>query len=174
MKASIVVWPEDVLKQASQPINGVVDERVQKLIRTMVATLGACQTGIGLSAIQIGDPTRIFLIKQERGYMVIADPSYEGIDEKVVKMEGCLSFPGYYTRVPRFSKIKANYTLINPADFTVKNVVEQTMDGMNAHVFQHESEHLDGHVMLEYASTNEARKITNKLKKWKMKGWIYP
>ena len=124
-KASILVWPDDTLKQISQPINGVVDERVQHLVKTMISTLVAAQNGVGLSAIQIGVPLRVFIIKTMKGFMVVADPSYVGVPDTLEKekMEGCLSFPGnIYIKADRFGKIQAKYTKIDPALFKVTQV----------------------------------------------------
>ncbi|TXL16398.1 hypothetical protein BMR04_10090 [Methylococcaceae bacterium HT3] len=80
---------------------------------------------------------------------LMINPSFEPLSETQEKdWEGCLSIPGIRAKVPRYTQIKVSYT------DTLGKLVEQTLDGFVARVFQHEYDHLDGLVYLDRVENN--------------------
>ena len=95
--------------------------------------------GVGLSAIQIGIPLRLIVADVGEGREVYLNPKVERIGgTKKVVSEGCLSFPGVYEQVSRYTKITISYTDIDGNKKTLN------ASGLRAHMLQHEIEHLDG------------------------------
>jgi peptide deformylase len=135
-------------------------EAFQGLLRVMKATLKG--NGVGLAAPQVGVPLRVFVMEdleewvekdklkndKERvplPFTVVINPTWMKIsDEERTFFEGCLSIPGLQGSVPRFRSIRARW--ISP----MGEVVEQELHGWQARIFQHESDHLEGKLYLEY------------------------
>jgi peptide deformylase len=97
--------------------------------------------GIGLSAIQIGCPLRIFVMNVN-GEKTCINPSWQPLSKKMISMsEGCLSFPKEHCIVSRPDMIDVEYYDI------VGNKVKETLTGLEARCFIHECDHLDGITM---------------------------
>lgn len=95
--------------------------------------------GVGLSAIQIGIPERIIVADVGLGREIFINPVVERIGGiKKIMDEGCLSFPGIYEKVERFTKITISYKDIDGNTKTLNT------GGIRAQMLQHEIEHLDG------------------------------
>lgn len=94
--------------------------------------------GLGLSAVQVGIPTRVFCMAT-RPDVTMFNPSIVDVgDERVELDEGCLSYPGLVMSVSRPKVIKIRFTLKDGDVRTMK------LSGMTARIFQHEMDHLDG------------------------------
>jgi len=111
----------------------------------------------GLSAIQVGIPLRIFVIRNPGGNdKIYINPSYtpvfkkNGVSKKISDTESCLSFPDIFCLVERYKKLYINgYQLLNNEIVRIKK--ETIIDGFEAIVFQHEYDHLEGITILQKA-----------------------
>lgn len=123
------------------------------IVRDMLETLYSSPTGVGLAANQVGLLLKLCVIDVKRDGkdpLVLINPKYEGIGEKIESTEVCLSFPDSIITTKRYSKIKASYVNVSG------NIVENEYSGFKATVFQHEIDHLNG---ITHASTNDLIKI---------------
>ena len=166
----VIQYPDDTLRLACEPVVEGQSE-IQDTIRHLLATLNN-SSGIGLAAIQLGFKHRIFVMDPEKtgNAIVVANPRIVlGYDLKD-KIEGCLSFPGIFERVPRYEKIDATFDVIDPV--TMKFVsAKDTLTGVNAHVFQHETEHLSGYLLIDHLLPHLQTRIKRKMEKRRSRGW---
>lgn len=125
----------------------------EKMINTMVQNFG-----IGLAAPQVGDEVRHFVMRHStKGQIGIYNPEILEFSEETVTMEeGCLSFPALFMHLTRPKVIKVKYQ-----DANKKEVVE-TLDHWDSRVFQHEYDHLEGKLFLEYASDFKIQRAIKK------------
>jgi len=159
----IITAPDARLKQVSMPVEGV-DDGLRALMDDMLETMYAAP-GIGLAAIQIGEPKRVIVIdlagaddEPAPQYFVnpeILDPS----EETAVYEEGCLSVPEYYEEIERSARCRVKYLDYNGAP--------QTLDaeGLLATCIQHEIDHLEGVLFIDHLSRLKREFILRKLKK---------
>jgi peptide deformylase len=142
-----------VLRQKAKHLGKeeILSDEIQILIKNMQHTLLNRNYGIGIAAPQVGKSvamsvielratrTRPKLPKKEWISMVIINPEViMTYDKPVEQWEGCLSFDNAFAKVPRYKKIRVRYQ-----DEKAK-VHEKDLDGLLAHVFQHETDHLNG------------------------------
>lgn len=159
----ILTVPDPRLKEVSQPVEQV-DDALRALMDDMLETMYEAD-GIGLAAIQIGVPKRVIVMdlsgpeeKAEPKFFVnpvLSDPS----DDKKPYEEGCLSVPGYYETVDRPATIRLNYL-----DYD-GNAVEEIAEGMFATCIQHEMDHLEGVLFIDYLSRLKRDRAVQKVKK---------
>lgn len=145
------------LRELATPVD-IIDEKILEIIDNMVETMHESK-GVGLAAPQVGINKRIFVCDRGDGIVrKIINPIITPIsDEKIDFEEGCLSVPGIYKKVSRFSKIKIEY--INEKN---ENVVEEVSDFL-AIIMQHEYDHLDGILFIDKISPIAKRMIDKKL-----------
>ncbi|MCP5362187.1 MAG: peptide deformylase [Hyphomicrobiales bacterium] len=166
----LVIYPDPRLLEPSKPVEAVTDE-TRAFMDDMMETMYASQ-GIGLAAIQVGVHQRILVMdigfasgryKESGGGskpMYLVNPEIiEESEDICVFDEGCLSFPGQYAEVERPEYVKVRYL-----DYHGK---EQFMEahGLLARCVQHELDHLDGKVFVDYLSRTKRDLITRRLKK---------
>lgn len=157
----ILIWPDPTLHEVSAPVEE--GEDVAQVVEDLLDTMYAAG-GVGLSAIQIGVPLRIFV-------MDVADEDVVFLNPKIVVMtgrkapvnEGCLSLPGIFEVVERYPTVVVQALDRNGESFTVETT------GIAAQCVQHEIEHLDGVVMPDKFSKERQELIRLKLKHWKPK-----
>jgi len=153
----ILIWPDPTLKEKSAPVDQKDDvtQVVTDLLDTMYAT-----TAVGLSAIQIGVPLRIFVMDIEGTEdRVFINPEILGHEgKKELTNEGCMSLPGIVEQVMRYPKVAVRYL--------DRNFVQQERGfaGMEAQCIQHEVEHLDGILIPDHFSKERQELIRLKLK----------
>ena len=163
----IVEVPDPRLRKISSPVEAVDDE-VRKLVADMFETMYAAP-GIGLAAIQVGVPKRILVIDlhepEEEGGAPVKDPRVfinpellerSGVEETE---EGCLSVPGYFDKVTRAERVR-----VRALDRDGKQI-EFDADGLLAVCIQHEIDHLDGKLFVDYLSELKRTRIRKKLEK---------
>ncbi|MBO6730005.1 MAG: peptide deformylase [Maricaulis sp.] len=160
----ILTVPNPVLKEISQPVEQV-DDALRALMDDMLETMYEAD-GIGLAAIQVGVPKRVIVMdlsgpeeKAEPKFFVnpvLSDPS----EDKRPYDEGCLSVPGYYETIERPEKIKLTYL-----DYD-GNEVEEIAEGMFATCIQHEMDHLEGVLFIDYLSRLKRQRAVQKVKKF--------
>lgn len=154
----LVYWPAGILKRVSEPLTAAPDPQ---LIADMKKTMTA-HNGAGLSAIQIGVAQRIFLV----GEKVFVNPVFiSKSDEKVLRHEGCLSVPGFFENVLRHQHVFVSYR-----DENFELHENERFDGLQAHVLQHESEHLDGKLFLDYLPSARKSQIMGNIQAMKRAG----
>ena len=162
---TIITEPNKLLRQISKPVNSVGKEE-QKLMDDMLETMYAAN-GIGLAAIQIGIPKRIIVIDLNRDEiqkkpMYFVNPVIKNKDPlKVTYEEGCLSVPNQFAEVDRPSKCEIEYLDYDGNKKLLK------ADGLLATCVQHEMDHLEGILFIDYLSKLKKTMIIKKLSKKK-------
>jgi len=162
----IVVYPDKRLKQQSKPVTEF-DETLHTLLDDMNETMLA-SNGIGLAAIQVGEPLRVLIINlpDEEGnqhpenLIEVINPVILEKRGSTTYTEGCLSVPDYYDDVERADWIRVEFYDRHG------NRQEIETDGLLAIAFQHEMDHLDGHLFIEKLSFLKRKKFE---KEWKKK-----
>lgn len=159
----ILVAPHPILKRKAQPV-AEVDARVVKLMDDMVETMYDAN-GIGLAAPQVGVLDRVIVVDvHEKGEPAnpirLADPEIVwSSDEKAVCEEGCLSVPEQYAEVTRPQRIRVRY-------LDEKNQQQEIeADGMLATCIQHEIDHLNGVLFVDYLSMLKRNILLKKVQK---------
>lgn len=146
----LVILPASQLRLTSNPVAGA-DKDVRKLVDDMFQTMYDAP-GIGLAAIQIGVPLRVVTMdvskrddKQEP--MALLNPEIVWKSEEMREMEeGCLSIPEYYETVERPDRVRLRYRDIDFKEHEIE------ADGVLATCIQHEVDHLNGVLFIDYLS----------------------
>ncbi|MDC0922471.1 peptide deformylase [Candidatus Pelagibacter sp.] len=160
---TIITEPNKLLRQISKPVENVGKEE-QQLMNDMLDTMYDAN-GIGLAAIQIGIPKRIIVMdigkeKKEPRYFV--NPVIMNKDSiKNTHEEGCLSVPDQFAEIDRPSKCEVEYLDYNGKKQLLK------ADGLLATCIQHEMDHLEGILFIDYLSKLKKSMIIKKLSKLK-------
>jgi peptide deformylase len=150
MKRIIVEFPEAVLRQPARPVERV-DAEIDRLIEDMIETMYAAP-GVGLAAPQIGVPLRLFVYDightdGTRQPKVLINPVILERRGTQSDDEGCLSVPDYRVMVTR-----ANWVKIQGMDRS-RTVVTLEGEGLLARLFQHETDHLNGCLLIDRISS---------------------
>ena len=161
----ILTEPNKILRQKSLPVEKV-DGDLQKLMDDMVETMYAAP-GIGLAAVQVGVPKRIIVLdiaskEEPRNPMYFINP--EIINKSKTNStyeEGCLSVPGQFAEIDRPSNCHIKYL-----DY-FGQPKELKAEGMLATCIQHEMDHLEGILFIDYLSKLKKSMIVKKLSKQK-------
>ena len=161
----ILVEPNEFLRKKSSPVERIDDE-IRGVMDDMLETMYAAP-GIGLAAIQIGVPKRIIVIdltKQDelKNPMFFINP--EIVEKSITNSsyeEGCLSVPGQFAEIDRPDKCHIKYL-----DY-YGNPTEIKTEGMLATCIQHEIDHLEGILFIDYLSKLKKSIIAKKLSKQK-------
>ena len=159
----ILTEPNKILRQVSKPVKKV-GKYEQSLMDDMLDTMYAAD-GIGLAAIQIGVPKRIIVMdiswsKGEKKPMYFVNPVIKEKDkEKSIYEEGCLSVPNQFAEIERPKKCEVEYL-----DYKGKKKLLKT-EGLLATCIQHEMDHLEGILFIDYLSKLKKNMIIKKLLK---------
>lgn len=160
MLRQILHYPDPQLRRKAEPVAEVTNE-IRGLIADMAETMYNAP-GIGLAAIQIGVLQRIAVIdlSEERNQLqVFINPQiYESDGEQIIE-EGCLSVPGVFEPVTRAGRIRVRALDRDGQPF------ELEASGLLATCIQHEIDHLDGKVFVDYLSRLKQQRIRKKLEK---------
>lgn len=158
---SILNYPDQRLHTIAKPVASV-DARIQQIVADMAETMYEA-SGIGLAATQVDIHERIIVIDTSEGrdaLMVFINPELIWASpEKKSWREGCLSVPDFFDEVERPERIKIK-SLNQEGQF-----FELEADGLLAVCLQHEMDHLQGKVFVEYLSPLKRSRISLKLKK---------
>jgi peptide deformylase len=162
----IILWPDPVLKQFSAPVPPVMWETagVDKLLDNLFETMYYAN-GVGLSAIQLGVPLRVFTMDCNTGLAyAFINPIITGYGGALCKVrEGCLSLPNLFDEVERYPEVTVEYTSPDKKRHT------QLFTGLEAQCVQHEYDHLDGIVFPDHLSPLKRQLLTTKMLKRKGK-----
>jgi peptide deformylase len=159
----IIVIPDPRLKLVSEPV-AAVDSKVRRLADDMLETMYEAP-GIGLAAIQIAEPQRIVTIdlarkEEPKKPVVLINPEIIWrSDEVSVYEEGCLSIPEYYEEVERPAKCRVRYLDLDG------KVQELDCEGLMATCVQHEVDHLNGVLFIDYLSRLKRERVIKKFTK---------
>ncbi len=165
-RRSILIHPDPRLKAMCDPV-ATIDKDVQALADDMLETMYDAP-GIGLAAPQVGVMSRILVmdcVKDETSApkpMVLINPHViEASQDRNIYDEGCLSIPDQYAEVERPAVVKVEWT-----DLSGKTVQEE-FDGLWATCVQHEIDHLNGKLFIDYLKPLKRQMITRKMQKLK-------
>ncbi|HEY9198671.1 MAG TPA: peptide deformylase [Gammaproteobacteria bacterium] len=159
-KLEILHFPDPRLRTVARPV-AAVDAGLRRLIDDMFETMYAAP-GIGLAATQVNVHQRLLVVdvsEEKNQPLVFINPELldrQGVEEMD---EGCLSVPGIYDKVQRAERIK-----VRALDRDGKTF-ELEADGLLAVCIQHEIDHLDGKLFVDYLSSLKRQRIRKKLEK---------
>jgi len=157
----ILEFPDPRLRTVAQPV-AQVDDRVRKIVDDMFETMYAAP-GIGLAATQVDVHERIITIdvsEDKSEPLVFINPQITVLEGQPESMqEGCLSVPGFYEDVTRIE-----HCLVKALDRDGKPF-EMECRGLLAVCIQHEEDHLEGKLMVDYLSPLKRKRIKEKLDK---------
>ncbi|MBP9854431.1 MAG: peptide deformylase [Candidatus Omnitrophica bacterium] len=156
-KLKIRLYGDPCLRKKSKNVDEVgVVERL--LIRAMIRTMQE-QKGIGLAAPQVGINQRILVADIGDGPIAVINPVVKRKSGSAVLEEGCLSIPEVHINVTRPFSVTVEYMDIE------NNIIEQTFENLMARVILHEMDHIDGKLIVDYATKEELQKINPVLEK---------
>jgi len=157
---TILHYPDSRLRQVAKPV-AVVDDEIRRLVDDMAETMYAAP-GIGLAAVQVNVPQRVVVIdfsETRHALQVFINPEILERDGKQVFEEGCLSVPGVFDEVERAQHIRLRALDRDGKPF------EMEAEGLLATCIQHEIDHLDGKVFVDYLSRLKQSRIRKKIEK---------
>ena len=159
-KLKILEFPDPRLRKKAVPV-AAVDDALRQLIDDMFETMYDAP-GIGLAATQVDVHRRLLVAdvsaEKDDPYVLI-NPEIVARDGLEVSEEGCLSVTGYYEEVERAEHVRVNYLDRNGA------AIEADFDGLLAVCVQHEIDHLDGRLFVDYLSEAKRQRIRKRLEK---------
>jgi peptide deformylase len=159
----LIILPDPVLRQLSKPVERV-DAPLRKLADDMLETMYDAP-GIGLAAIQIGEPLRMLVIDLAKEgeppapHVFVNPEILESVDARSVYEEGCLSIPDYYAEVERPAAVRVKYL-----DREGKEQ-EIMAEGLMATCLQHEIDHLNGVLFIDHISKLKRDMVVKKFRK---------
>ena len=157
----VLCYPDPRLHKVAKPV-ALVDARIKKIVADMADTMYDAP-GVGLAATQVDIHERIVVIDvsdDQNELMVFINPEIIWASPETKSWrEGCLSVPEYYDEVNRPSEIRVKALDIDGKEF------ELDADGLLAVCLQHELDHLQGKVFVEYLSILKRTRISQKMKK---------
>ena len=154
----VLTYPDPLLQRIAEPVK-LIDNKIKKLVDDMAETMYAAP-GIGLAAIQVGELKRLMVIditEEKNQLRVFINPEIIRKEGTAINEEGCLSVPGFYDKVERAETVMVTALDREGQRFTIN------ASGLLAVCIQHEIDHLDGHVFVEYLSPLKSNRIKNKL-----------
>lgn len=160
-KLPILEFPDERLRTQAVAVD-TVDDDIRQLVDDMLETMYDAQ-GIGLAASQVDVHKRVIVMdvsENRNDPLVLINPEYTPIgDEREPMQEGCLSIPEYYAEVPRALRVHLKATDRDG------NAYELEADGLLAHCIQHEYDHLEGRLFVDYLSPLKRDRVMKKMQK---------
>jgi peptide deformylase len=157
----ILEFPDPRLRKVAGPVT-VFDEKLELLIDDMFETMYDAQ-GIGLAATQVDVHKRLLVIdvsENKDSPLAFINPEFEIIEDELSEYdEGCLSVPGFYETVSRPQRIRVR------AQDRAGQAFEMEAGGILAVCIQHEIDHLEGKLFVDYLSSLKRQRIRKKLEK---------
>ena len=156
----ILVYPDPRLRKIAQPVK-TVDDRIRTLIRDMIETMHDAE-GIGLAATQVDVHEQVIVMQipeDQNEPRILINPTIIQRDGETVYDEGCLSVPEYSAPVKRAESI--TITALDEQG----EIYELEADGLLAICIQHEMDHLQGKVFVDYLSRLKQDRVRKKLLK---------
>lgn len=150
-------YPDPILRKKIKRVT-VVDAEIRRLFDDMAMTMYAVE-GIGLAAPQVGLDMRLIVIDIGEGLLKLANPKIVKAEKSSVIEEGCLSVPNLTVKVKRASNITVSAINSNGKSELIN------AEGLLAHVFQQEIDHLNGKLILDYLPLYKRLFIKRRLRK---------
>ncbi len=163
--AKIVIFPDPVLLETSEAVGDDL-RGIPAIVRDMIDVMYA-GNGAGLAAPQIGVSKRIYIIvaaiaggEEQDPPRVFIDPEIvEASQETEIAEEGCLSFPGIYVPIKRHLWVKTRARDLSGQTFEIEG------EGLFARAMQHELNHLDGRLLIDFVGRIKRQMIRRKLER---------
>ncbi|MDO4430827.1 MAG: peptide deformylase [Lonepinella koalarum] len=159
---NVLIFPDEQLRTIAQPVTEF-NEQLQQFIDDMFETMYK-EEGIGLAATQVNVHKRVITIDidgDKANQIVLINPEIIESSGETGIEEGCLSVPGFRGLVPRKEKVKVKALNPHGEEFTLN------ADGLLAICIQHEIDHLNGVMFIDYLSPLKRNRIKEKLVKYK-------
>lgn len=161
-KLEILEFPDPRLRTVAKPV-AEVDDRIRQLVDDMFETMYAAP-GVGLAATQVNVHERVVVIdvsEDQSQPLVFINPEVTVLDTETLRDydEGCLSVPGFYETVSRPERVRVDALDRDGKPFTMEP------DGLLAVCIQHELDHLNGKLFVDYISPIKRQRIRKKLQK---------
>jgi len=160
----ILILPDKRLRHVCEPVK-TIDREIKTLVADMFETMYDAP-GIGLAAIQVGVPRRVVTMDlakkedEEKQPRVFINPEILWkSEEKAIYEEGCLSIPEFYEEVERPAKVRVRFTDLDG------KVHEEDAEGLYATCIQHEIDHLNGVLFIDYLSKLKRDRVFKKFEK---------
>ena len=157
----ILIFPDQRLRTIAKEIL-VIDDEIKSLAGNLLETMYGGE-GIGLSATQANIHKRILVVDvsdEKDSPLILINPKIEVLnEEEEVSSEGCLSVPGFFEEVSRPSEINITALNLEGEKFTI------VATGLLAVAVQHEMDHLDGKIFVDFLSNLKRQRIKKKLLK---------
>ncbi len=156
----ILVYPDKRLRQRAEPVT-VFDAELEKLVQDMAETMYAAP-GIGLAAIQVNVLKRVVVMdlsEEKNDLKVFINPEVTPLEGTQEFEEGCLSVPGVFASVERVERVRINAMDVKGNPFEIET------DGLLSVCIQHEVDHLNGKVFVDYLSRMKQERVRKKLLK---------
>jgi peptide deformylase len=157
---AILEYPDPRLRTKAEPVT-VFDAALKQQVADMFETMYAAP-GIGLAATQVNWHHRLLVIdvsEEKNQPLVFINPEILAREGQATGEEGCLSVPGIYDDVPRAARVRVRAQDVDGKTF------ESDLDGMLAVCVQHEMDHLEGKLFVDYLSELKRQRIRKKLDK---------
>ena len=159
----IRLYSDPILREKALPIPEITDVE-QKLAQDMLNTMYASSIGVGLAAPQVGILKRLIVIdldktNPEAPPLVLFNPKIQRLEGKAIAEEGCLSFPGITADVKRAAKAVVMAQDINGKPIQIEG------ENLLARALQHEIDHLDGILFIDYVNRLKRQLLYRKLRK---------
>ncbi len=156
----VLHFPDPRLRNKAVPVDDV-DPDIRQIAENMLETMYA-ESGIGLAATQVNIQKRIVVIdlsEDKNEPLVLINPEITKFEGKETMREGCLSVPDYYDTVERAEHIEFNYKTLE------NQLIETSTGGLLAVCVQHEIDHLDGKLFIDYLSPLKRQRLKKKIDK---------
>ena len=159
-KLPVLHYPDPQLRKKAVPI-AAIDESVRSLAEDMLETMYA-EGGIGLAATQVNIQRRLVVMdlsEQRDEPLILINPEILSSEVTEEMQEGCLSVPDFYEVVRRAERVRLRYQTLDG------EVIERESDGLFAVCIQHEIDHLNGKLFIDYLSPLKRQRLRKKLEK---------
>lgn len=157
---NVLEFPDPKLRTKARPVEQV-DDALRQLVDDMFETMYAAP-GIGLAATQVDVHRRLLVVdvsSEKNDPHVLINPEIVTKTGTIVTEEGCLSVPGFYAEVERAAEVRVRYLDRNGESR------ECELDGLMAVCVQHEMDHLDGRLFVDYLSEAKRQRVRKRLLK---------
>jgi peptide deformylase len=164
MVREIVIWPDPVLKKKASPVQRV-DDSIKSLVNDLFETMYAAD-GVGLAAPQVGVLKQVIVLdttprQPESKPVAMINPQIIAKEGSTRYSEGCLSVPGEAEEVDRAAKVTVKFLDVSGQEQTLE------ADGLLAVAIQHETDHLQGTMFVDYLSPLKRELIKKRMKRLK-------
>ncbi len=156
----VLHFPDERLRNTALEV-GDIDSEIKEITTNMLETMYA-ESGIGLAATQVNIQKRIVVIdlsEEKNEPLILINPEINELEGKETTREGCLSVPDYFDIVERAENIKFSYKTID------NQLVETGANGLLAVCVQHEIDHLNGKLFIDYLSPLKRQRLKKKIEK---------